>query len=75
MALIDAVLAVRAGESRDTVAGVVVDAVDAAAVVHAGRRGAVLIVDFTVCPGEAKRTSAGVGVDIVVARGTILTRV
>lgn len=53
MALIDAVLTVGAGEARHTLTCVVVDAIDAAAIVHAGCWSAVLVVNFTVCPGEA----------------------
>lgn len=72
VALVDAVLAVGASEACHALTGVVVNAIDAASIVHAGCWRAIFIVNFTICSRKSKATCTSVGVDIVVAGGIVL---
>lgn len=56
-----------------TDASIIVDAVHTLPPIHAAAVGTVLIISLTVDARETQRTCAGVGVDVLVAGGAIVT--
>jgi len=68
-------LTIGAGITMCADASVVVDAIDTGTAVHARGRRTVFVVHLTVGSGEAPKTVAGVGVDIVMAGCPILARI
>lgn len=70
---VDTVLAIRACVASLANACIVVDTVDTRAAVHATAVGAIFVVGLTINAREAELTLTGVGVDVFLANGTVLT--
>jgi len=68
-------LAVGSSEAIGADARVIVDSINASASVHAGGRRAIFIVDLAIRPGEPTLTITSVGIDIVMTRCLVLTRI
>lgn len=72
---IDSILTVGAGVARQAHARIRIYPVDAGASMNATVLGTVFVVGLTVNAREAQRTGAGVRIDILVARSSIVTRI
>lgn len=68
-------LAVGSNEAIGADARVIVDSINASTSVHAGGRRAIFVVDLAVSPGEPAATVTSVGIDIVMTRCLVLTRI
>lgn len=68
-------LAIGAGVAIGTNASVVINAVDARTPIDTGGRCTIFVIDLTVCARKTTAAIAGVGIDVVMASCSILTRI